>query len=258
VESKDPRDYDNTEINLYSSVLGPVAIESGVKKQILTLLAVRDYSFDELVRVTEKAKSTISVHIRDLEDDGLISSHPDPEDNRKKIISLSSKPIGVLTRRDREAADDEIQRDKISFPFTPGDIPSFFRFAVKVFRTEAMLMGINIDPILFQCGLRVGSVISLLIIDWDLDLLVGKVNEFWETYGLGSVELTGVDPLLLTVKGCFECEDLPKTGHGACSFDTGVLTAVFSRYFQSPVLVTEEECYSSGYDHCLFVIKKRD
>jgi uncharacterized protein len=244
------------DIKLYTTPSGPVVIESRIKKKIMRLLTERDYSFDELVKETNKAKSTVSVHIRDLEASGLISSRPYPGDNRRRLISLSSHEIGSLTNRDRKVAEINNQADMDNLPFTSGDIASFFRWAVRLFRVEAMALGVNIDPVLSKCGYKIGLVLSSLVSHPDLSVLIMNLNQFWKTYGLGSIELKEIDPIILTVRGCFECEDLPVTGHSACSFDVGVLSAIFSLHLNSPVIINEDECYSSGYDHCKFVITK--
>ncbi|MDD1723681.1 MAG: ArsR family transcriptional regulator, partial [Methanospirillum sp.] len=208
------------EISLFSTKERVMAIDSQVKKKILQLLGEKEILFDEIVELCGKAKSTISVHVRDLENAGLISSRPDPADNRRKILSLTSDPIGKLSNTDRNAPPRTSPGNGV-LPFTPGDIASFFRWGVLTFRIQAMAVGINIDPVLERTGWEMGTVLSPLVQDPDLSVMVGKMHDFWETYGLGSIALSGENPILLTVTGCFECEDLPVTGHGACSFDIG-------------------------------------
>jgi predicted hydrocarbon binding protein len=247
------------DIRLYSSRDRVMAVDSQVKKRILELLQERDYSFDENRLLCGKAKSTISVHVHDLISAGLIASQTDPQDNRKKILTLSSTPIGRLTNTDRQVLPKDTQKSA-SLPFTPGNIPSLMRWGVRVFRTEAMALGINIDPVLERTGWEIGMVLAPLVYDPDVSRMVHLMDEFWSAHGLGFVKLTGQDPLTLEVHGCFECEDLPVTGHGACSFDIGVLSAIFSQYMKEPVRITEIECYSAGHDHCTFLIvpKKMD
>ncbi|HOJ97088.1 MAG TPA: 4-vinyl reductase [Methanospirillum sp.] len=246
------------DIRLYSSRDRVMAVDSQIKKRILELLQERDYSFDELVSLCGRAKSTISVHVHDLISTGLIASQTDPDDNRKKILTLSSTPIGRLTNLDRHAVVREENIEKsAALPFEPGDIASFFRWGVRVFRTEAMALGINIDPVLERTGWEIGRVLVPLVYDPDLSQMVHAMHEFWSVHGLGSVTLSGSDPIALTVQGCFECEDLPVTGHGACSFDIGVLSAIFSNFLKGPVRITEIECYSAGNDHCRFIIEPK-
>jgi len=59
------------------------------------------------------------------------------------------------------------------------------------------------------------------------------------------------------VYDCFECGDLPQLGRPACAFDSGVLKAVFSRFFESDQQVTETACYAMGDDHCRFLIESK-
>lgn len=243
------------DVALFSTNSSVVAIDSPVKGMILGMITAGDISFDEVVSRTGKAKSTISVHIRDLEEAGLIATKPDSKDQRRRILSLISQPIGRLTNRDRSQSKEELSLDKL--PFTEGDIASFFIFTLRTFRTEAMMLGINLDPVLERTGYQIGSVLAPLIADSNLKEKILKMNQFWKKYGLGSMRLVTEEPITLEVKGCFECMDLPVTGHGACAFDTGVLSALFADEMQGLVRVTETECYASGFDHCIFIITKR-
>lgn len=252
--SRNTEEEKDEDIGLFSTKDSVKAISSPVKKKIMDALREGDMSFDEIVAYCGKAKSTISVHIHDLEQAGLIALRPHPADNRRKILTLTSTTLGRLTNIDRDALLRTDDPDNKPAEFTPGDIASFFRWCVRVFRTEAMILGINIDPVLERSGWQIGSVLAPLVCDPDLTSMVQKMDTFWREYGLGNIELTCHDPIVLTVEGCFECEELPITGHGACSFDTGVLSAIFTRVMNGPVTVTETECYSSGFSHCRFLI----
>lgn len=140
-------------------------------------------------------------------------------------------------------------------PFSDEDIVSFFRYCVLTFRTQAMNMGINLDPVLEKTGTEVGRVLAPRVAGSTVEDVVANMDAFWQAHGLGAVTLAGKEPITLEVRGCFECEDLPVTGHGACAFDIGVLTSIFASHCRSPVTVTEERCYSSGDDRCIFVVR---
>ncbi|MFH0966947.1 MAG: V4R domain-containing protein [Methanobacteriota archaeon] len=245
------------DVTLFSTQKSVVAVDSPMKGMILGIIKAGDISFDEIVTRTGKAKSTISVHIRDLEEAGLISSRPDPEDQRRRILTLTSKPIGRLTNNDRDVSFQEESQTAGSLPFTDGDIASFFIYTLRAFRTEAMTLGINMDPVLERTGYRIGSTLVPLVADLSLKGKILKMDQFWQKYGLGSMRLISEDPITLEVKGCFECMDLPVTGHGTCAFDTGILTALFAKEMENLAQVTEVECYSSGFDHCTFIITKK-
>jgi predicted hydrocarbon binding protein/DNA-binding transcriptional ArsR family regulator len=243
------------DVRLFSTPDTVVAVDSPIKLRILELAAAGPVPFDLIVERTQKAKSTISVHIRDLERSGLITSLPDPNDSRKRTITLSSNAIGRLTNTDRDVRvpvhHHGAGKDQ---PFSDDDIVSFFRYCVLTFRTQAMVMGINIDPVLGRTGEQVGKILVPKVAGKTVEDVVKKMDTFWQVHGLGTISLAGTAPITLEVHGCFECEDLPVTGHGACVFDIGVLTAIFSSHLKCPVTVVEERCYSSGDGRCIFVI----
>jgi predicted hydrocarbon binding protein len=139
--------------------------------------------------------------------------------------------------------------------FGKGDPVAFFRYMLSIFRSEAMHLGINVDPVFFRTGMKVGEILSSVLTAGSTEDLVAEMNRFWELNGLGSIRLVQSDPVVIQVEGCFECKDLPVTGHGACAFDTGVLMKIFRKHLGVPVIVSEEECYSSGFDHCRFRIQ---
>jgi len=54
---------------------------------ILSMLLAKEMSFDDIVEASGRAKSTVSVHLKSLADDGIVSSRPDPGDARKRSFS---------------------------------------------------------------------------------------------------------------------------------------------------------------------------
>lgn len=61
-------------------------VKSPVKLTILEMLRDRDMEFDEIVINTGKSKSTVSVHLKNLRENGIISYRMHPIDNRKKYF----------------------------------------------------------------------------------------------------------------------------------------------------------------------------
>ena len=247
------------DVRLFSAQNSVVAVDSPIKLLILELAASGPVPFDRIVELTHKAKSTISVHLRDLERSGLIRLTPDPRDSRKRTISLSSDAIGRLTNTDRDVRVPVHHHHGTAHedPFSDDDIVSFFRYCVLTFRTQAMVMGINIDPVLGRTGEQVGNVLAPRVAGKTVEEVVKKMDAFWQAHGLGQITLASTAPITLEVRGCFECEGLPLTGHSACVFDIGVLTSIFSHHLECPVKVVEEHCYSSGDEQCIFTITPR-
>ena len=61
-------------------------IQSPVKYEILDLLKHNEMNFDEIVENTSKSKASVSQHLKDLREEGIVKYRADPEDNRKNIF----------------------------------------------------------------------------------------------------------------------------------------------------------------------------
>jgi predicted hydrocarbon binding protein len=227
-------------------------VQSPARAQILTVLAKRDLPFDEIVRLSGKAKSTVSVHLQGLEREGIIAGKADPADSRKKIFSLRSQRLGDLASEKPVIRDDN---SELLTRLVAGPDPfKFYRLMFRTIRVSLLQEGINIDPVLQQAGYHVGERIYSAIAAPDLTEILEKTAGFWKTNNLGVLEIESTAPLVLKVYDCFECGSLPQLGRPACAFDSGVLQAIFTRHFQLPQRVDETACYAMGDDHCRFVI----
>lgn len=239
-------------IKIYSSSEGVNVIQSPIKKDILSLLKNGGLSGSEIVAATGKSKSTISVHLQDLMDAGIISWDPDTLDRRKKIFYIKSRFIGDISQEKEFEKEIDIYLDrylvKSNNPFR------FFRFMFRTIRVVLLEEGININPILQRAGRKVGEAFYQRLEAKNLEKLIKNLVKFWEENHLGKVEVKSLKPLIIQAYDCFECEDLPKLGRPACAFDSGILEAVFSIYFGKEVKVTETKCYAQGDQYCQFYV----
>ena len=228
-------------------------VKGQVKVQILDSLCYNNMSFNEIVELTGKAKPTVSQHLRELVDEGLIRSTKDPNDARRKIFCINAEFLGDLSRDKKSKFDIDDYFMKLPHLKDPFE---FYRLILRSLRAEFWNEGINIDPILRNAGKRVGDVFYEELKSNDLDTLLENISKFWENKQLGQIEVKKLDPLTICVYDCFECKDLPQIGEPACSFDSGVLDSIFSRYFNRNITTTETECYAMENDCCTFVIDK--
>jgi predicted hydrocarbon binding protein len=251
--SPSSRQDDPWAIGLFSTPAGIRTVQSPVRVKILSVLSTRDLTFEEIVRLSGRAKSTVSVHLRGLEQDRIIGSRTDPMDERKKIFFLRSPSLGNLTGG-ITVDDGADQAGKL----IAGDDPfGFYRYMFRTIRVSLLAEGINIDPVLFESGNRVGRTIAANLADKDLPVLLEKLGSFWRKHNLGTLEVESLAPLTVRAYDCFECGNLPQLGRPACAFDSGILDAVFSEHFRKPQQVNETACFAMGDDHCRFVITPR-
>jgi predicted hydrocarbon binding protein len=238
-------------IELFSTAGGIRAVDSPVRVKIIAMLKEREMPFDEIVDGTGRAKSTVSVHLNDMAQAGIIGSRLDPADRRKKLFFIDSGYLGGLLR-------DRILEDDIRELFAKNgvpDLPEFFKIMFRMIRVELYVQGINVDPVLSDAGYKVGGALYQYVGSPDLDELLGNLEKFWSEHRLGRIEVMSRSPLTIYVYDCFECQDLPLLGRPACAFDLGMLRALFFSHFGKEHAVEETECYAMGHDHCCFIIK---
>ena len=243
-------------IQIFSNVndnVGINVVKSPVKLTILEMLRDRDMEFDEIVSNTGKSKSTVSVHLKSLRENGIISYRLHPVDNRKKIFYLNSKYIGSVNITEPKEIE-ETQSDYLIKNIVDDDA----EFSTLLFHTlKAMLIqeGINIDPILQSTGNSIGKSIFNKLYDDDLDVFLDNLAAFWQRKGLGRLTYDVGQIIKITTYDCFECELLPKTGKPACFLDTGIFEGLFTEFFNLPVGVIETQCYTMGDEKCVFEVE---
>jgi uncharacterized protein len=246
----------NSQIKIFATNKGLNVIDSPIKAKILSILKDGGLSASKIVSLTGKSKSTISAHLKDLIDAGIVDTKPDPSDGRRKIFYIKSRYLGDLSR----VTSFEKEMDNyITTQVTNSNDPfKFFRFIFRTIRVALMEEGVNIDPILHKAGYKVGETFYEKLKDPDTGKLLENIQTFWKKNRLGRVEVEKLDPPVIRNYDCFECEDLPKTGKPACAFDSGILEAIFSAHFGEETDVEEVKCYAMDDNYCCFLIKREE
>ncbi len=243
---------ENIQIELFATPGGVKAVKSPVRVKILSMLREGDLSFDEIVKFSGRAKSTVSSHLKSMSREGIISSRADPDDARKKIFFIQSEYIGKLQR---EQLQEDISAYIQRYISSENDPFEFFRLIFHTIRISLLTQGVDIDPILHEAGLKVGEALYEKVKDRDRDTFLGNIASFWQTHSLGTVKVKTLEPLTINVQDCFECSGLPYLGRPACAFDSGILESLFSLYNNEKTRVKETKCYALGDKYCRFVIE---
>lgn len=245
---------DNAQIKLFATSNGIRTVDSPVKSKILSMLREGELNFGQIVELSGKAKSTVSVHLKKLVDEGIIDYRPDSNNARKKIFFINSEYLGDLSREKKSG--DQIEHYVSRYVMSDGDPFEFFRLMFKTIRVGLIMQGVNIDPILHESGINVGKTLYKRVYNPDMNKFLQNIAQFWETHYLGEVKVQSLDPLVIKVSECYECRHLPYLGKPACAFDAGILKALFSAYFEDKREVEETKCYAMGDKYCCFVIEK--
>ena len=235
---------------IFSTKEGMIALDSPVKLKIIKYILNQSRSFEEIVVATCKAKSTVSVHLKDLMKQNLIVEHRDKTDKRKKYFTVNSqfiaysqipsqKNFDVITDRLITSADSDYEFIKTLFHAV--------RYGLETY-------GINLRPVMKKIGNDIGKKMGVLFTSASLDQLLLEIARFWKKNKLGLVEISDSNQLSISVYECFDCSYMPDVGRTLCAMDEGLLEGIFEAKLNIMTLVEEVECFGTGYDHCTFNI----
>ncbi len=238
---------------IFSTENGIVALDSPVKLKILELLRKGTKSFDELVEQSGKAKSTMSVHLDDLEDLNLISEKTFPNDKRKKYFALNSICLACseVPMHDHYAK----HLDAIMISGLNGD--SFIRHLFYTVRFGLEAYGFDPKPIMKRLGNDVGARIGPGFESEDCEGILNELSLFWREHKLGDMKIVRESNPAILVTNCYHCGKMPNVGKTLCSMDEGIIEGVFSSRLSIKCDVKETECFGTGHKHCKFVVEQK-
>jgi predicted hydrocarbon binding protein len=232
-----------------------IVVDSPVRIEMLRMVMTGEQRFDDIVRRIGRAKSTVSVHLRDMIEDGILAERTDENDARRKFLYLDARYLGTIAAPVCSMPAGWEDQPVLGDSVRPASV---FRLIFNTIRTSLLQSGVNIEPVLFSAGIRAGNEVAEIVSDSSNREFLKNLSEFFRSNELGKITIEEGDQLVITVTDCYECQDLPKIGRPACSFDCGLLTAVFTRQTGDEVDVTETHCYAAGDPFCRFVITKKE
>ncbi|HLB71023.1 MAG: ArsR family transcriptional regulator [Candidatus Methanoperedens sp.] len=238
---------------IFSTENGIVALESPVKLKILELLRKGTKSFDELVEQSGKAKSTVSVHLDDLENLNLIIEKIYPGDKRKKYYMLSSVCLACSEMPMRNHYNQYLENIAIS----EVSCDSFIRHLFHTVRFGMEAYGFDPKPIMKRLGNDIGNKIGLEFESGNYEELLKELSVFWKEHNLGEMKIFKESHPVIFVTNCYHCGKMPNVGKTLCSMDEGILEGVFSSRLNLKYSVKEIECFGTGHDHCKFVVEQK-
>ncbi|HIH86507.1 MAG TPA: ArsR family transcriptional regulator [Methanosarcinales archaeon] len=242
---------------IFSTENGMVALDSPVKLKIVEFIHGKPRSFEDVVNECCKAKSTISVHLKDLVMQNIILEQKDPSDKRKKHYSLNSQFIAYSQTPIQNCYNRIIDRLMDTVDSGNSEM-EFFRTLCHTIRYGLEAYGMNPKPVFKNIGNDIGQKMSRFFVAGSIEELLTEMAVFWQLHSLGEIEIHNLDPLTLIVHDCFDCSDMPNVGRTLCALVEGIIEGIFEASLKLSVTVKELECFGTGHNHCKFEIRIPD
>jgi len=217
----------------------------------LSELQRRDLSLSEIAVLTSKAQSTLSVHLDKMVKEGLIGYRDDPQDNRRKIFYVISRPVGssVVPREElKKAVCNTISRS-IGTPST------FLKGMIRSIVIGMESIGFNMDPVLKDIGRQMGAEISTRMKSNDVEGLIKEIKDFYMMHELGELVVFSLHPVTLIIRDEYDCSKAPDVGKTLCLLNEGILESIFEERLHMPLRVVEKDTFGVGFNMCKYVIE---
>lgn len=225
-------------------------IKSPVKYEILELLRHEEMNFEEIVENTSKSKASVSMHLRDLREEGIVNYKADPTDNRKKIFYLNSEYLGSVDTNKTTSKEDQTNLLIDEF-IQNGDI-EYVILLTHTFKSLLMEFGMDISPVLKKIGNHIGEYLFSQLYDDDLEIFMDNISAYWLKNNLGKLYFETSSTIRITCIECFESTHIQKSGLPVCSIEKGMLETLFNSYFKFDLKIEEIMCYAMGDDKCVY------
>jgi predicted hydrocarbon binding protein/DNA-binding HxlR family transcriptional regulator len=237
--------------DVYSTSTGLKQISNPVRQKILCELQSKDLSLTEIANLTAKAQSTLSVHLDKMVKEGLVASRDDPNDNRRKIFYLTSRPVGssIPPREELKIAVGECIVNSVGTP------SSFLKGLIRAIIIGVESMGFNMDPAIHDIGFEIGKALAKDMGSTNIEDLISEVQEFYELHDLGEVCVYSFLPLTIIIRDDYDCSDTPEAGRTICLLNEGVVQSILETKTGKAFRVSNDECFGIGNNYCKFVIE---
>lgn len=229
-------------------------IKSPMKYEILDLLRHNEMNFDEIVENMSKSKASVSMHLRDLRNEGIVNYKADPTDNRKKIFYLNADYLGSIDSKKIKKSQKDQTKMLIDEFMEKGDI-NYIVLLTHTFKSLMMEYGMDMSPIFQKMGNYMGEYLFSQLYDDDLYIFMDNISSYWLNNNLGKLYFKTDNNIKITCIDCFESSNLPKSGMPVCSIEKGMLETLFKNYFKFDLKIEEIMCYCMGDDKCVFELQ---
>jgi len=193
----------------------------------------------------------LSVHLDKMVKEGLIGYRDDPQDNRRKIFYVISRPVGssVVPREElKKAVANTIGR-------TIGTPSTFLKGTIRSIVIGMEAIGFNMDPVLKDIGRQMGAEISTRMKANDVEGLIKEVKDFYLAHELGELVVFSLHPVTLIIRDEYDCSKAPDVGKTLCLLNEGILESIFEARLHMPLRVVEKDTFGTNFNMCKYVIE---
>ena len=244
----------NDDFEVYSTVdtegnRGLVQVSDPLHRMILERLSKGPMSTTEISDYTEKAQSTLSVHLDQMVTRNLIRSEYDKNDSRRKIFSITS----VKVASSKPVSPEGVEEAKQSLGKAVREESSFYKYILKSVLMSAEANGMDISPMMRILGSQMAERMVQRVGTPKMEDVIQTLQTFYEKNEMGEVCVYSFMPLTIIIR---ESDEYEIKYQAMASFSQGLFKTLLTKVLGREYEVTTSEIFGAGNNYYKFVIEQ--
>ena len=228
-----------------------VQVSDPLHLKILHLLAESPLSATEISALTEKAQSTLSVHLDTMVSQSLISYQADMADSRKKIYSL----VSDLMARSKEPDENGQSELRRYISTTMYDSNSFYKDLLMSLFLSAESYGMDISRWTYRLGCSFADSIFEDRDNLKVEDVIRDLQDFYERNSLGEVCIYTFLPLTIIIRNC---DEFSFKMESFASFSHGLFSRALTKVTGVEYSISRSEIFGTGNNYYKFILNPVD
>lgn len=236
----------SNDFELYHTEKWLVYVSNKLRIRILEELSKKSLSLTDLVEITGKAQSTLSVHLDKMLKDGIIKVEADPNDNRRKTYSISSACLVHTKDPDPES----LEKAKELFFDIANDPKSIAKHMPSFIFVALDSLGLSVAPIYEGLGRVHAQALTSNLVKGTIDVVIDQLREMHSYVNLGEVTVFKFNPLTLIVKSDFRVSKGAAESFGM--YARGFFCQALEIIYKIPITVVASEAFGAENNYYSF------
>lgn len=225
-----------------------IQVSDPLHLSIMHALTNNELSATEIAERTEKAQSTLSVHLDDMVRKNLIGFQYDKSDSRRKIYTLTSRLVA------RSKDSDHVGQSELKryMDASVNSKDTFYKSLMISMFLSAESGGLDISNWMRHLGEEFAYSLFNGTSCLKVEDVIRDLQEFYEKHSLGEVCIYTFLPLTIIIRNgdefAFKMESMASFGHGLFSKALTMVTG--TRYD-----VVKSEIFGTGNNYYKFILE---
>lgn len=244
----------NNDFEIYSTVdsegnRGLVQVSDPLHQLILERLCKGPMSTTEISDLTNKAQSTLSVHLDQMVTQNLIRSEYDKNDSRRKIFTITS----IKVASSKPVSTDGVEEANQVLATSVKDSKTFYKHLFKAVLMSAEANGMDVSPMMEILGSQMAVRMAQKLQATKMEDVIRELQEFYERNDLGEVCVYTFLPLTIIIR---ETDEYRYKFEAMASFAHGLFTTMLSNVLGRKYEITMSEIFGTGNNYYKFIIEQ--